>query len=224
MNANPPLKLAVVTGGHSYDVVNLHQLVRSLPGAFDAYVQHMDDFASTPKGVRQAYDVVLFYIMLAEGPTDDGLPWYAGKPKTALSELGETRQGIVLLHHALLAYPHWPRFDDLVGIHEPRRHVFGYFFNQNVRVTIANRGHPITQGLADWEMVDETYTMGEPSEDNEILLTTEHPKSMKALAWVRHFKESRVFCLQSGHDNLCWTNPHFRTVLERGIRWSAHRL
>jgi type 1 glutamine amidotransferase len=33
-----------------------------------------------------------------------------------------------------------------------------------------------------------------------------------------------VFCFQSGHDNLTWSNPSFREILARGIRWSAGRL
>ena len=45
------LRLAVVTGGHPYDVLHFHTLFRSLPGV-DAYIQHMDDFTTTPEPVR----------------------------------------------------------------------------------------------------------------------------------------------------------------------------
>jgi type 1 glutamine amidotransferase len=56
-----------------------------------------------------------------------------------------------------------------------------------------------------------------------VLLTTDHPKSMKTLGWVRQHRNARVFCLQSGHDGVTWASPEFRTVLERGIRWCAGR-
>ena len=36
--------------------------------------------------------------------------------RTALSELGETQQGIVVWHHALLGHPDWPLWSDLIGI------------------------------------------------------------------------------------------------------------
>jgi type 1 glutamine amidotransferase len=75
-----------------------------------------------------------------------------------------------------------------------------------------------------WEMTDETYTMNEPGDDSEVLLTTTHEKSMKSIGWVRRFKSSRVFCFQSGHDNESWNNAEFRKMLERGIRWSAGNL
>jgi len=215
------LNLAVVTGGHSYDVPNLHLLFRSLE-SIEPCIQHIDDFASSPKDVRQSYDAVVFYIMLMDGPSDD-VPWYAGKPKTALGELGQTPQGIVVLHHALLAYPQWQKWHEIVGIDDRR---FVFYFGQRIRVDVADTAHPITSGLTSWEMPDETYAMAdaEPANGNQILLTANHPRSMKTLAWTRLHGNSRVFCLQSGHDNLTWSDPNFRQLLQRGILWSAGRI
>jgi len=209
-----PLRVAVVTGGHPYDVLNFHKLFRTLPGV-DPYIQHMDDFVFTPEVVRDQYDVVLFYQMLMQGPSD-------GPVKAALEHLGATRQGLVILHHTLMAYPKWAAWSDLVGISE--RSKFGFSAGQTFLVQVADRDHPITRGLEPWTMSDETYTMPEPGEGNAILLTVEHPKSMKAIGWVHPYKQSRVFCLQSGHDNVTWANPGFREVLHRGLRWSAGRI
>ena len=58
-----------------------------------AYIQHMDDFATSSLRVRNNYDVILFYTMLLDGPTDDGLEWYQGKPKSVLEDLGPNRSG-----------------------------------------------------------------------------------------------------------------------------------
>ena len=73
-------------------------------------------------------------------------------------------------------------------------------------------------------MVDETYTMADAGPGSEILLTIDHPKSMKTIAWTRQFKRSRVFCFQSGHDDRTWANASFREVLRRGIHWCAARI
>ncbi len=215
-----PIQCAVITGGHGYDVLNLHRFFRGLPGV-DAYIQHMDDFASSRASARDGYDVVLFYTMLMDGPTDDGGSWYAGRPKTALEHLGETEQGIVVLHHAILAYPQWPVWNEMVGI---RDRSFGHHPEQTLRVEIANSEHPITTGLNTWEMADETYMMDEPGADSDILLTADHPKSMSAIAWTRLHKRARVFCFQSGHDNLTWSNPNFGEIVSRGIQWVAQRM
>lgn len=209
-----PLRIAVVTGGHPYDVLNFNQLFRTLPGV-DAYVQHMEDFVTTPAPVRHQYDVVLFYQMLMQGPPD-------GPVKAALEQLGSTKQGLVVLHHTMMAYPQWAAWSDLVGIAE--RSKFGFSGGETFQVQVVHRDHPITRGLEPWTMTDETYTLPEPGAGNEILLTVEHPKSMKAIAWTRTYQQSRVFCLQSGHDNVTWANPGFREVLHRGLRWAAGRL
>lgn len=220
MQTDRPCTVAVVTGGHSYDVPNFHRLFRSLDG-IDAYIQSIDDFASTPRPERQSYDAVLFYIMMLDGPADEGLPWYAGKPLTALSELGETAQGIVVLHHATLAYRQWPAWDDLVGVANRQ---FGYYHGETVTSHIEDAAHPITRGLTDWTMVDETYTMGDAGADSRVLVTYAHPRSMKTIAWTRRYRNANVFCYQAGHDNTTWVDPNFREVLRRGALWAAGSL
>jgi len=219
MSGDGSIRLAVVTGGHSYDVVNFHKLFRAL-GDLDVYIQHMDDFASTSEEGRDAYDVVVFYIMLMDGPKDEGLPWYCGKPRTALEHLGATEQGILVLHHAILAYPQCGVWNDIVGINGRK---FSFHIGQSIHVDVANTGHPITKDLQGWDMGDEIYTMNDasPASGSEILLSVNHPKSMKHIAWTRQHGKSRVFNFQSGHDNTTWVDANFRQVLSRGIAWCA---
>ena len=219
MIGDAPVRVAVVTGGHSFDVLNFHGLFRNL-GGVKAYVQHMDDFAASSEAVRDGYDVVLFYTMLKDGPSDE-MPWYAGKPKTALEHVGEAEQGIFVLHHAILAYPEWPVWQALVGIED---RAFEYFMDQTLKIQVADSKHPITRGISDWKMVDETYQMQDPDADSHLLLTTAHPKSMKAIGWTRQYRNARVFCFQSGHDNQTWVDEGFRAVLMRGIQWCARRV
>lgn len=214
-------QIAVITGGHSFDVIGFHTFLRAMDG-IDFYIQHMDDFATSSQTVRNSYDVLLFYLMLREAPTDEGQPWYAGKPLSVLSDLGKTSQGICLWHHALVAYRQWPIWRELVGI--PDLHST-FHKNQLLQIQVVVPHHPITQGLADWTMEDETYVMAEPSSpDNQLLLTVDHPQSMRALAWTRHYQQSRVFCLQPGHDHLAWRNETFQTVMKRGLLWCARKL
>ncbi len=214
------VEIAVVTGGHSYDVTGFHELFRRLRGV-NAYIQHMDDFASSSDETRRGYDAVVFYIMLMEGPVDEGLPWHAGKPKAALEGLGESQQGIVVLHHALLAYPKWPAWNELVGMDDRS---FGFDHDQSLRVDVMAVDHPVTRGMDSWQMIDETYKMGDPGPNNQVLLTTNHPQSMHALAWTRQYKNSRVFCFQSGHDDQTWQDACFQETLRRGILWSAGKI
>jgi len=215
-----PIRVAVITGGHSFDVVHFQQLFRSLSGV-DAYIQHLDDFTSSSEEVRKWYDVVLFYTFLEEDPQDEDIPWYAGQPKSVLLQLGSTSQGIVILHHALGSYPKWQTWRDITGIDAK---IVSVPFNETLPVQVANPDPPITRGLSDWSIVDEIYAMSEPDPSCNILLTTDHPHSMPHIAWTRQYRNARVFCFQSGHDQQTWVDENFRQVLHRGIGWCANRL
>jgi uncharacterized protein len=221
------LRVAVITGHHPFDLPAFTRLFRTLPEpveglSIDAYIQSLDDFVADEGKTRSTYDAVVFYNFHQETPgavEDD--PWYRRGMRAALEQLGESDQGIVLIHHALLAFRKWPFWGDLVGIEQRG---FGYHPNEHVPVHVADPEHPITQGLSDWEIVDETYTVDEPGPDNHVLLTTDHPKSMRTLAWTRTFKQARIFCYESGHDARAYENPTYQTVLARGIAWVARRV
>ena len=203
---------AVITGEHRFDVPGFQAAFRSMADV-DSYPQDLDNFVADLGGARDAYDVLVFYNFHRPAPDE--------RTAAALESLGQTAQGIVVLHHALLAFPEWPRWSEVCGIDD---RTFGYHMNQRVPVHVADPDHSITAGLADWELPDETYTMPNAEEGSRVLLTTDHARSMRTLAWTRRFGKSRVFCFQSGHDNAAYADAGFRTVLHRGIRWAARAL
>lgn len=209
---NDSIKVAVITGGHTFDVPGFHAIFRALPNV-DSYIQQEENWAADVGNVLDSYDVFLFYNM------PRGLPEERTRP--VLEELGQSGQGIFLLHHAILAYLQWPFWAELVGI--PDRS-FGFDHEQEFTVDIADPAHPITQGIEPWQMVDETYSMASAGQDSHPVLTTNHTTSMQVLGWTRQFRNARVFCFQSGHDNLTYVEPNFRKTILRGIQWCARRI
>lgn len=207
-----PLRIAVITGGHPFDVPTFHKLFRGHED-IDAYVQDFENFVHDWGQVRTVYDALVFYNMHMDKPDGPFL--------SALDELGQTSQGVFVLHHALLAWPQVESFGNLVGVGDRS---FGYHMGQTIRVDIADPTHPITAGLQSWEMGDETYTMADAGADSRVLMTVDHPKSMRTVAWTRMHGAARVFCFQCGHDRLAWEHPTFREVVARGIRWCSGRL
>ena len=91
-------------------------------------------------------------------------------------------------------------------------------------VGVVDAEHPITAGMTAWRMIDETYVMDDADPDNHLLLTTDHPKCMRTIAWTRQFGQARVFCLESGHDRQTFVDPNYRRVVSRGIAWTAGKL
>ncbi len=225
---------AVVTGAHPYHVPGFHALFRSLPD-IDHYPQTLEDFVFDWGKVRTRYDVTLFFNFHQETPNPEARTLPRGTQE-ALEQLGETAQGIVFLHHALGAFPQWPFWSALTGIpHEVRTYEMPsgglvraglLSFCEPLRFEVVDPAHPITAGVASWDMPGETWKLsGDPSAESHWLLRTAHPKMhMTCMAWTHQFRSARVFCLQPGHNNDNWTDPRFRTILGRGIQWAAGRL
>jgi uncharacterized protein len=212
-DTSPKPKVAVITGGHPFDVPAFRDLFLGMD-RIEAYVQHMEDWVADAARIRSRYDALVFYHMFRDAPDD--------ATRQALEGLGKADQGTVVLHHALLSYPEWDLWTDLTGL--PSRDKFTFDLDQSLETQVVVSDHPITKGLSSWHMIDETYQTEEPIEGSTVLLTTDHPKSMHALAWTRSIGNARVFCYQSGHDERTWGEPCFRHTLLEGILWSTGKL
>ena len=211
------LRVAVVTGGHAFDVPNFYRLFRELPG-IDAYPQHIEHFASSPEEIRDSYDTVVFYGMDQGIPKEEGRR-AAGNPRAAIQRIVAQGQGVVVLHHALLAWEKWDFWNQLIGFDNRN---FSYKEGLQLQVKIGDNTHATTQGFGDFEILDEGYVLkGDYDGEGTVILTVEHEDSMDQVAWARQHEKSHVFCLALGHDNQSWSNPGFREILRRGIVWAA---
>jgi uncharacterized protein len=212
---NRMLKAAFVTGGHSFEVQALHHMLHKLQG-IQFYTQHMDDFLKD-RGSRD-YDVIVFYNMGKETPHSDELLERSIQP--IIEDCAEKGIGFVVLHHALLSYPGWDLWDEVVGIGDRTLH--SYRHDEHISVGVRDPSHPITQGLAPWDIVDEIYVMADPGPKSHILLTNEnHSDGMKAIAWTGQYRHSKVFCFQCGHDHQAYDDEGFQRVLKQGILWTV---
>jgi type 1 glutamine amidotransferase len=174
-------------------------------------MQDLQNYAADMSDVRRHYDVTLFYNMHGTAPDQ--------RSGTVIERLGETDQGIFVLHHGILGLREWHIWSAVTGIEDRK---FTYHPGETIRTEIADPGHPISAGLQPWEMLDETYRMnGADDPSNHVILTTSHPKSLTTLAWTRKYRNAPVFCYASGHGTDTYANQNFRTVVERGIGWLA---
>lgn len=204
------IKVAVITGNHVFDVPEFVELFRSMRSV-DFYLQDLPNYAADMSNVQKDYDVTVFYSMYGTSPDQ--------RSGTVIERLGETDQGIFVLHHGILGFRDWHIWSAVTGIEDRK---FTYHPGETIRTEIADRNHPITAGLTPWEMTDETYKMNAAEgPENKVLLTANHPKSLTTLAWTRRYRNSPVFCYASGHGAATYSDPNFRLVVERGIQWLA---
>ena len=208
------IKVAVVVGRHAYDVQSFQKAFTD-NADFEVYIQCLELFTCSPKEQRESYDAVVFYNCHAETPPPES-EW---NERTALEQLGDTAQGIMILHHAFIAYHSWPLWAEISGLALTH---FSYHQDEEVEYRIL-KDHAITAKSNAFRMIDETFVMNEPDEDSEVLVATNHSPSMRAILWTRKFRNSRVVCYQSGHGAAAYTDKNFRSLLRESILWLAEK-
>ncbi len=218
------IRVLVVTGGHAFDERPFYDIFESIPDVAmtRATLPEAADFLRPELADR--YDVVVFYDMWKEG--------FSPEQQNAFLELLNRGIGIVALHHTLAGHPKWPEYARIIGgrylleeeIRDGKK-VPGSTFHhdQDIRVKIASPTHPITRGMRDFTIHDETYAGYDTDPGAIVLLTTDHPKSDPELAWAKTYGGSRVFTLQLGHDRRAYDHPNYRRLIAQGIRWTAGR-
>jgi len=215
------LKVCVLYDWHPFDPIEFNNVLNSMD-EIEFYPTLFETFLYDYAGNMDQFDGLLFYNMtLGTPPPDEWNPNGRKKAADTLYRIGESGQGIVVLHHAILSHPDWSGWSDLVGISNRK---FDYFPNTEISIHVNEQENPITKGISDWTMIDETFLLDSCGDDSQILLSTKSEKSLKSIAWTRTYKNSNVFCFQSGHDKTAFTNSNFRTVLNNGILWSCKSL
>ncbi len=215
------IHVAVVTGGHGFverDFLKLFQ------GYEDITYKHVpekvggelfEDITDWP------YDVIVLYNFNRK---------ITPRQQKNFLELLDKGVGLVVLHHAIVGYDAWPLFRDIIGakyylnpcqengVQMPRS---GWKEGLKFKVHVADPNHPITRGLKDYALHDETYCRFTVAPGVHALLTTDEPTSDKTIAWVKTYGKARVFYIQSGHDREAYDNPNYRKIVVRAIRWTA---
>ena len=214
-------EVLVVTGGHGFDE-------KEFPKAFS-------------KCERMKLDIVpheKFVDMLADGSAAQRDAVVLYNFKTKLTETQRARfidmldheTGLIALHHGVSAYPEWTRYPEIIGCkyflkpqgwkgeEHPKS---GWKHDVEMKVHIAAEGHPVTAGLKDFTLNDETYCRQWFDPQATVLLTTEEETSDRVLAHVTEYDDSPVAYIQLGHGAHAFNNPNYQQLLARAIRWAS---
>lgn len=212
----------LVTGGHDFDQDSLRDLFHSIPGVTISRAEYPAAAGMFTPQLADDYDAIVFYDMWTKP--------LSAEQQQGLLDLLNRGIGVVGLHHTLAAHPAWSEYAKIIGgrYHVQDRQADGrkvtrssYHHDQEIKIHIAASEHPITQGLADFVVQDETYASWELDPQVEVLLTTEHPRSDRALAWVKTYGNSRICYVQPGHGPPAFENSHYRKLMARCVRWAA---
>jgi uncharacterized protein len=219
VSAAEKLKVAVVTGGHGYEEKPFEEMFKSFAD-FDCrqvvFKQSSDLFDNI---TAWPYGVVVFYNM--SSPMTE-------QERANFLTLLDKGVGLVILHHAIVGYSDWPEFRKIVGaryflndveengVKYPRSQ---YEHGVDYNVHVVDSSHPVTSGVSDFTIKDETYKGYTLEADNHILLTTENPKCQKEIGWTRTYRNAKVCYLQMGHGADAYTNPGYKHLVKQAIHW-----
>ena len=221
--STPPdgqIRILVVTGGHAYKVEQFNDMLASLgdnfsyqvvefPAAYDMFL---------PEN-RSKYDVLVFYHMWQK---------ITKEQSEVFSDCIKQGKPVVALHHSICAFDDWPEYFNIIGgkyFHKPTT-IYGkaypvssYIHDIHFNVKISNPKHPVTKGLKDFEIFDETYKDYYVETGVTPLLTTLESTSAPIIGWTKKYGNARVVTLQSGHDVPTFENPDFRKLLKQSVEW-----
>lgn len=212
------IRALVVTGGHGYPT-GFYTLFQGYPDLVWDHASHRAPADGYGRDMAKRYDVVVLYDMEKDAPDAQ---------RRNLMDFVQSGGGVVALHHALASMPQWKEFHDLIGgkyldASEAGRPPSTYQHDVRVRIHVADRTHPVTRLLDDFEIEDEVYGGLWVSPDAHVLLTTDHPASTKAIAWVAANANARVVTIQPGHGEPAFADASYRRLVIQAIRWAGRR-
>lgn len=217
------LKVLLITGGHPFETQPFMDVFERNTALTLTTASHGKSGAGAWDRTDLAnFDLIVLYDMPLQ---------ITEAQKANLKSIFQRGTGLVVLHHALVSYPDWPEYEQLIGGRYPKppegepqvTNKVGYQHNVEVPIQIADAEHPITAGLKDFMIRDEIYWGFRVGTDVHPLLKTTHPKSGSTLMWTRTQEKSRVVYLQLGHGSTAYSNETYRTLVERSIAWAAKK-
>jgi type 1 glutamine amidotransferase len=222
-HAAEPIRVLLVCGGHDYETNQFLQVFRDNPEITFTHVTHPAAHAWLGADKAREWDVLVLYDM-----------WQDISDRAKQDFLDRLREGkgLVVTHHAIANYQNWPEYERILGaryylaatnrngVPKARSQ---YTHGVTFRIQVLNRDHPVTRGLEDFEIHDETYRLFDVAPEVTPLLGTQEPRSHPVIAWAKTYERARVVYLQSGHDHYAYENPHYRRFLANAIRWTARR-
>jgi type 1 glutamine amidotransferase len=217
-------KVVVVTAGHGFEREAFFAVFDALEGVDYVEAEQKDESELFEDISSWDYDVIVFYNMTQK---------ISPKRQENFKKLLSDGVGVVAMHHSIAAYSKWPEFKRIIGAkfyleameeegvsHEKST----YKHDLDVAIHVEDKGHPITRGMSDFVIHDETYKKCSFEKGNRVLLTTDNPHGDKPICWTRKYSNARVCYLQLGHDKHSYANENYQKLIHRTIQWSAGKL
>jgi len=221
--ADPPAKklnVVIVTGGHGFDTKAFPNLFAGYDDINFEYKDQKDDSELFEDISNWKYDVMVFYNMGQK---------ISEKRQANFIKLMDQGVGVVALHHCIGAYQDWPEWPKIIGgkFFTKEGTIYGKnwpvsLWKDDVEMTVhVEADHPITAGVKDFAVTDESYKNQWHNPDAKLLLSTDEATQDKQLAWAKTYRKSNVCFIQLGHGPGIYSDANYRKLVSQAIRWAA---
>ena len=218
-------QVLVITGGHGFEQREFFELFEGYEDIEYSQLVHPIANEIYTNGMAMKFDVIALYDLWQ--PITD-------VQKEGLIDYLKAGKGLVVLHHAIANYQDWPEFLEIVGgtyiLSEEGREIKGKNYKQStykhgvdMPIQVVDQIHPITRGIKDYMIHDETYGGMYVKPCVNVLLKSDSPTSSPIVAWAKNYGAGRVAAIQGGHDSLAYKNENYRKLVAQAIRWAAKR-
>jgi len=217
-----PTKVLVITGKHDYNKIAFNEMINSFDGMNCTIKEMSDNPGVLFEDVENFnFDVIVMYNFKQK---------MTGEQRQNFKKILNKGVGLSVIHHAIAGFPGWLEYEDIIGAtyvleeemrdgkHYPRP-TWKHGVDMNIKVEDPN--HPITEGMTDFIIHDETYKNWIYHEGNHLLLSTDNELSNSQIAWTRSTSTAKVFYIQLGHDEHAFEECNFRKLLKQGIGWTV---
>jgi uncharacterized protein len=104
-----------------------------------------------------------------------------------------------------------------------------YFVPYTVNMLPEAAGHPITEGIGDFDLVTEQYWVLTDDYVDVLATTTQkarpfdpwHREVTSPAIWTRRWGNGKIFVTTPGHSLDVLEHPSVRTIIERGMLWAS---
>jgi len=164
----------------------------------------------------KAYDVIVFTIFSRK------VKMLPGQARENLLNFVKGGKGFFVQHLASASFGKWEEFGKLCG----RKWVMGtsgHGPRAVFKAEIANKEHPITAGLGDFDVDDELYAKLQGTGDINVLVTadSEWSKKTEPLVFTLSYGKGRTVHNAFGHDRKALMTPNVQKIIARGVEWAA---
>lgn len=214
-----PVRVLVVTGGHSY-TPSFYTVFEGWPDVRWTHAPSQKEAFRADLAKR--WDAIVLYDMAEDLGEEE---------RASLRAYVEAGGGVVSLHHAIVDYTAWPWwYENVTGGkyfvkempgHPPSR------YKDDVELAVypakGMASHPVLRNVPPLAVTDEAYKGMWHAPGIKVLMETESPDNDRPVVYIGPHPSARVVYIQLGHGESTHRHPGYRRLVYNAIQWVARR-